>query len=228
MTNCQSLHLSFGFGNYPVARTSYAIGTVNSDDRRLIGETLSGHTAAFGELVVRYQDRLFNAVLRVVDHPEDAADVVQDSFVNAYQSLASFKGDAEFFTWLYRIAFNAAISWRRRKRNTVSLNAAVRGNPIPEPSDDALDARPGEAMERSEDEASLEEAMRKLSPEHRQVLVLKDLESRKYEEIAEILEVPIGTVRSRLHRARLELRDILVSNDTDALTTHPVEHADAE
>jgi RNA polymerase sigma-70 factor (ECF subfamily) len=183
---------------------------VNPDDRRLIRETLSGKSAAFGELVRRYQDRLYNAVLRVVDRPEDAADVVQDAFVNAYQSLRSFHGDAEFFTWLYRIAFNAAISWRRKQRNTLSLDADRGGMTLAEPMDNSRDARPGEAMERREDEARLSAALIRLSDDHRHVLVLKDLDGLKYEDIALILEVPIGTVRSRLHRARLELHDLLV------------------
>jgi RNA polymerase sigma-70 factor, ECF subfamily len=199
---------------------------VNSDDRRNIDATLSGQTAAFGELVRRHQDRLFNAVLRVVHRPEDAADVCQEAFVNAYQSLASFKGDAEFFTWLYRIAFNAAISWRRKQRGTVSLTGVNGRTPIPEPADDAVDSRPGESLERREDEVRLEAGLRMLSADHRRVLVLKDLQDCKYEEIAEILEVPIGTVRSRLNRARLELRTILERLD-GAKETPLVEHADA-
>lgn len=186
---------------------------MNADDRRLIRETLAGRSAAFGELVLRHQDRLHNAVLRVVDKPEDAADVVQEAFVSAYQSLKSFHGDSEFFTWLYRIAFNAAISWRRRQRITVSLDAAREGLSSVEPADTSRDVRPGEALERREDEAKLEAAIRRLSDDHRQVLVLKDLEDRKYEEIAEILNVPIGTVRSRLHRARLDLHDLLTKDD---------------
>jgi hypothetical protein len=113
----------------PVARNFPAPGLVrsadaivNTDDRRLIADCLAGHTPAFGDLVRRYQDRLFNAVLRVVDQPEDAADVVQDAFLNAYQSLNSFKGDSEFFTWLYRIAFNAAISLRRKRKAILSFD----------------------------------------------------------------------------------------------------------
>src|SRR5947209_5351797 len=100
---------------------------VNADDRRLIADTLDGRTDAFGELVRRYQDRLFNAVLRVMDNPEDAQDVVQDAFVNAYSSLGSFKGDAEFYTWLYRIAFNTAISARRKRRALISLETGREG-----------------------------------------------------------------------------------------------------
>jgi RNA polymerase sigma-70 factor (ECF subfamily) len=183
---------------------------VNPDDRRLINDTLGGRPAAFGELVRRHQDRLFNAVLRLTNHPDDALDVVQDAFVNAYQSLGSFKGDAEFYTWLYRIAFNTAISLKRRKRALVSLEASGRaGEAAIDPPDPSENNRPGAALERSEDEAALHAGLARLSHEHRAVLVLKDIEGMKYEQIAEVLGVPVGTVRSRLHRARLELRDLL-------------------
>src|SRR5262245_48495526 len=100
-------------GTLVLVRSSKRQADVNLDDRRLISASVNGQPAAFGDLVHRYQDRLFNAVLRVVDNPHDAQDVVQDAFVNAYQSLASFKGDAEFYTWLYRIAFNTAVSMKR-------------------------------------------------------------------------------------------------------------------
>lgn len=182
---------------------------MNTDDRRLIAECLAGNTPAFGTLVRRYQDRLYNAVLRVVDNGEDAGDVVQDAFLNAYQSLNSFKGDSEFFTWLYRIAFNAAISLRRKRKAVLSIDGADEEKGIGEPVDPSEYSRPGSTLERSEEDALLIAALGRLSPEHRVVLVLKDLEGQKYEEIAEVLDVPVGTVRSRLHRARLELRDLL-------------------
>ena len=182
---------------------------MNADDRRLIAECLHGRQEAFGELVRRYQDRLFNAVYRVVDHSEDAYDVVQDAFLNAYQSLNSFKGDSEFFTWLYRIAFNTAISLKRKKRLLLSLDGGRADEPVVEPIDGSEFTQPGTGLERTEEEARLQKALGRLSAEHRAVLVLKDLEGQRYEEIAEILDVPIGTVRSRLHRARLELRELL-------------------
>jgi RNA polymerase sigma-70 factor, ECF subfamily len=185
---------------------------VNADDRRLIAECLQGRREAFGELVRRYQDRLYNAVYRVVDNPEDAYDVVQDAFLNAYQSLNSFKGDSEFFTWLYRIAFNTAISLKRKKRVLLSLDGSRREEPIGEPIDGSELSQPGSGLERTEGEARLQKALSRLSAEHRAVLVLKDLEGQRYEDIAVILDVPIGTVRSRLHRARFELREILESN----------------
>src|SRR5437588_3618473 len=97
-------------------------GTVNPDDHRLIAECLQGRTAAFGELVRRYQDRLYNTVYRLVENAEDAQDVVQDAFLNAYQSLDGFKGDSLFFTWLYRIAVNTAISYKRKQRVPLSID----------------------------------------------------------------------------------------------------------
>jgi RNA polymerase sigma-70 factor, ECF subfamily len=184
---------------------------VSDEDRRLIAECLGGRQDAFGVLVSRYQGRLYNAVIRLVAHPEDAADIVQDAFLNAYQGLRTFKGDAELFTWLYRIAFNAAISLKRKKRATVSLGAGQEGGI--DPIDPSEYVRPGAALERSEEEAQLQHAMNRLSQEHQEVLILKDIEGLKYDELAEILGVPIGTIRSRLHRARLELRELLPSED---------------
>jgi RNA polymerase sigma-70 factor, ECF subfamily len=182
---------------------------VNSEDRRLINECLAGRSASFGELVLRYQDRLYNAVIRVVDHSDDALDVVQDAFVSAYQSLSTFKGESEFYTWLYRIAFNTAVSLKRRRRLTLSLDAYRDGENSADPIDQNQDLRPGFQLERSEEDAKLLEALSRLSAEHRIVLVLKDIECMKYEEIAATLDVPVGTIRSRIHRARLEMRELL-------------------
>ncbi len=193
---------------------------MNDDDRRLIAACLLGNRDAFGELVSRYQSRLYNAALRLVDTPEDAADVVQDAFLNAFQSLRSFKGDAEFFTWMYRIAFNVAITLKRKKKPTVSLNALEPGrNGSPkghEPIDGSEYVKPNAALERTEEEQLLHAALARLSGEHRDVLVMKDIDGLKYEEIADVLKVPIGTIRSRLHRARFELRELLEPLEANA------------
>jgi RNA polymerase sigma-70 factor (ECF subfamily) len=183
---------------------------VNDDDRRLIADCVNGRREAFGELVSRYHSRLYNAAVRLVDNLEDAADVVQDAFLTAYQSLFSFTGYTEFYTWLYRIAFNTAISLKRKQRTALSLDSPSAHYQGIEPDDPSEAARPGLAMERSEEEALVHTALARLSDEHRDVLVMKEIDGMKYEEIAEILGVPIGTIRSRLHRARLELRDVLV------------------
>ena len=183
---------------------------MSGDDDRLIADCLKGQTAAFGELVRRYQDRLFNTVFRLVDSAEDAQDVVQEAFLHAYQSLDRFKGESQFFTWLYRIAVNSAISLKRKQRIVVSLHLdRERQGGVPEPHDVSELSQPDLALERADEERRIQAALNRLSPEHRAVLILKDLEDQKYETMAEILQVPIGTIRSRLHRARLELREVL-------------------
>ncbi len=175
-------------------------------DATLISRTLAGEPAAFGELVLRYQDRLYNSLVRVLGSAEDARDAVQEAFVQAFVKLESFRGSSAFYTWLYRIAFNQAMSHARRKRPTQSLDdgRADRGR---EPVDGqpAPDAR----LDASERATQVHRALAELSAEFRQVIVLREMDGCKYEEIAEMLELPIGTVRSRLFRARLELRDRL-------------------
>ncbi len=182
---------------------------MTADDQRLIAECLRGNASAFGELVRRHQDRLFHTVYRMVNNAEDARDVVQEAFLSAYQSLDSFKGDSLFFTWLYRIAVNTVISLKRKQRVVLSIHASRDGEPMAEPPDLSEVNRPGHALEQAEQERRVQRALSRLSPEHRAVLVMKDMEGQKYEDIADVLSVPIGTIRSRLHRARLELREIL-------------------
>jgi RNA polymerase sigma-70 factor (ECF subfamily) len=151
--------------------------------------------------------------LRLLGSPEDAQDVLQDSFVRAFEKLDQFHGESSFYTWIYRIAVNLALSEYRRHRqrgrdrwaDPVSLNVAA------EPVDVSSETDPAIALERVERELIVQTALNELGPEHRAVVVLKDFDGRRYEEIASLLEIPIGTVRSRLHRARSELRERLRS-----------------
>jgi RNA polymerase sigma-70 factor, ECF subfamily len=191
---------------------------VNGTDRLLIADTLAGRSEAFGQLVMCYQDRLYNAIYRILDNAEDAQDVVQDSFVNAYQSLSSFKGESEFYTWLYRIAFNAAITLKRRRKTTLSIHQAIEGGVSHDPIDHSQDIGPGASLERLEEETKLYAALQRLSLEHRTVLVMNDIDGFKYDEIAETMGIPIGTVRSRIHRARQELRALLEPVEESAST----------
>jgi RNA polymerase sigma-70 factor (ECF subfamily) len=162
--------------------------------------------AEFGELVSLYQDRLYHTVLRLVGNADDARDVVQESFLRAYQFRYSFQGGSLFFTWLYRIAINSIISLKRKQRRQ-QPGAIQRA--IVDPLDSSHASQPSDAMEMAEQERRVHDALGKLSIEHREVLVMKDMEDMKYENMAEILGVPVGTIRSRLHRARLKLRHIL-------------------
>src|SRR5207248_8160558 len=117
-----------------------------------------------------------------------------DAFLNAYVSLGAFKGDAQFFTWLYRIAVNSAISMKRKQRVVLSVDAPGAAAAVPEPTDESESSRPGLAVERAEDVERLQAALNRLTPEHRTVLVLKEIDGQKYEAIAELLQVPIGTI----------------------------------
>ncbi len=177
-----------------------------NEDIQLIDDTLKGNSSAFGHLVTKYQDRLFNTLVHVLGCTEEARDVCQDAFVQSFVKLASFKRQSAFYTWLYRIAFNLASSRRRRHRPTMSVeqNRELTGDePI------SRGGGPSEPIERREQVAQVRSALAKLNEEFRSVLVLREIDGHDYETIAEMLELPLGTVRSRLHRARMELRDQL-------------------
>jgi RNA polymerase sigma-70 factor, ECF subfamily len=176
------------------------------DDAQLINETLSGDTAAFGQLVTLYQDRLYNTLAHVLGSSEDAYDVVQDAFVQAFLKLESFHRESAFYTWLYRIAFNVAISRRRRQKPSLSVEQAKESTGE-EPL--SRDEAPGGRLEQQERVCQVQAALALLSEEHRTVLVLREMDGCCYESIGEILDLPVGTVRSRLHRARLQLRELL-------------------
>jgi RNA polymerase sigma-70 factor, ECF subfamily len=177
-----------------------------NDDAQLIEQTLAGGSAAFGQLVEKYQDRLFNTVVHLTGNAEDARDVVQDAFVQAFLKLDTFQQTSAFFTWLYRIAFNLAASLRRRRRATVSVEQVREATGL-EPVDNGAD--PGGRLQQQERCRQVRQAIAELNEEQRAVLVLREIDGLCYESIAGILDLPVGTVRSRLHRARLQLREQL-------------------
>jgi RNA polymerase sigma-70 factor (ECF subfamily) len=157
-------------------------------------------------LVQRYQDRLYNTLLHVVGDHEEARDAVQDAFVQAFVKLHTFQGSSTFYTWLSRIAFNLAATRQRRKHYAGSIEQ-IRQRSGAEPVDQA--GGPAEQLERDERCRMVRAAIAALRQDHRAVLVLREIDGFCYETIAEILDLPVGTVRSRLHRARLQLREHL-------------------
>lgn len=175
-------------------------------DQALVEAAQRGDRDAFGQLVQRYQDRLYNTLLRIAGSHEDAADAVQDAFVQAYVKLDRFRGDSQFYTWLYRIAMNVALSRRRRRRPAPSIDAA-KESAGDEPVDHAQG--PADATLAGERAEQVQTALDELGEAHRKILVLREIEGCSYEAIADILQLPVGTVRSRLFRARLQLRDKL-------------------
>jgi RNA polymerase sigma-70 factor (ECF subfamily) len=176
------------------------------DESQLIDASLQGDSAAFGQIVQVHQQRLFNAMVLFCGNAAEAEDVVQDAFVQAYVNLAKFQQNSQFYTWLYRIALNTAISRKRRKRveSSVDKNREQAGL---EPIDEG-DA-PGDQMMREEQAVQVHQALAMLSEEHRSILVLREMDGCDYEQIAEILDINVGTVRSRLHRARMQMRERL-------------------
>ncbi len=183
------------------------------DDNTLIRLVLEGNTSAFDVIVRRYNTKVYSLAFRLLNSVEDAEDVAQDTFSQAFKALGGFRGTAKFYTWLFRITYNLAISQRRKRKPALSLNSQTDSQgEITLPSDDAS---PMKNMEDEEGKSLMDKALGMLSLDHRAGLVLKEIEGFSYEEIALSLGVPVGTVRSRLHRARLELRAILEKLDKE-------------
>jgi RNA polymerase sigma-70 factor, ECF subfamily len=177
-------------------------------DTECIAAVRGGDQAAFGQLVTKYQDRLFNTLTRLLGSADAAEDLTQDALVQAYLKLDTFQGNSAFYTWLYRIAFNLAMSHARRRR-PVSLPDRDDSSAPLEPTDNQ--PLPHEQMVTQEQIDSVSAAIDSLASEHREVVVLREIEGFDYEQIASILEIPIGTVRSRLFRARMQLKAKLVT-----------------
>jgi RNA polymerase sigma-70 factor (ECF subfamily) len=175
--------------------------TIN--DETLIEAVLGGNREAYGQLVAKYQPRLLRVVTQMVRHHAEAEDLVQEAFLQAYTHLNTFQQKSSFFTWLYRIAVNLVISQRRRKRPAVSLDA-LRDVAGEEPAD--RHELPADRLLRLERSTALRAALAKLDADHQDVLVLRAVQGFEYREIGTLLGLKMGTVRSRLHRARLSLR----------------------
>lgn len=175
----------------------------STDEVALIEAALSGDASAFESLVIRHQDRLHHAMIHVTGSVHDAEEVTQEAFIRAFVKLDTFQQNSQFFTWLYRVAFNIALSRKRRQKVRLSLDQ--QREEIGEEvvcGGEAVDAN----MIRQDDVSLVQMALQQLSDEHRSILVLREMNESSYEEMAEILELSIGTVRSRLNRARKQLR----------------------
>jgi RNA polymerase sigma-70 factor (ECF subfamily) len=174
------------------------------DPPGLLDRLRAGDPGAFEELVMTYQHRVFGVALRMLGSRSEAEDVAQEAFVRAHRGLREFRGDAALSTWLYAITSRLCLS----RLGTVERRFRREDPEVIERLGDA-GADPSAALERDEIRAALRRAIGELDEERRLVVVLRDLEGLPYEEIARALELPLGTVRSRLHRARMDLRDKL-------------------
>jgi RNA polymerase sigma-70 factor, ECF subfamily len=186
-----------------------------SADRLLIIRAQSGNSSAFNELIQQYEKAVFNFAYRLTGNYDDAHDVTQDAFIRAYNAIGSFRGDASFTTWLFRITTNVFLDERKKRKAhpTQSLDEVVQGEEsnltrqVEDPS-----AGPEALVTDRERIAVLNKAIHKLPEYQRAMVVMYHMEQKAYEEIAEILEIPIGTVKSRLNRARVALKDLLAAD----------------
>ena len=177
-------------------------------EQELVRAAAGGDTEAFARLVRTYENKIYSLAFRMCGSADDASDIAQEAFLAAWRGLPSFRGDSGFATWLYRLTSNAAIDYLRRQkkqRGDMSLDDEEMGL-------DAVDTGPGpqDAAERTEVRSAVAAGLQELSEGHRQVLVLREIQGLSYEEIADVLEVDLGTVKSRISRARSALRKILL------------------
>jgi RNA polymerase sigma-70 factor, ECF subfamily len=184
-----------------------------SEDLELIVRCRAGSLEAFSSIVTRYQDRVFNLAYRLLGDFEEAKDISQTAFVRAYESLEGFRGTSTFYTWLYRIVVNAALDARkarsRRPETGMEVMEDLASDRRRRPAGQTDGSDPVERVLGAERQQRIAEAIAGLDDEYRVVVLLRDVEGFDYAEIAEVTGLPAGTVKSRLHRARLLLRDRL-------------------
>ena len=180
-------------------------------DGPLVAGAVTGDAEAFRTLVERHQRRILALLQRLCGCPEQALDLAQETFLAAHRHLASFRQESRFSTWLHAIAVNQARAAARRHRPVAWLDAAGPEGRSQAAEPEAAGPAVSAGLEREELAARIGRALDRLDERFREVVVLADMQDASYEQIAEILEIPIGTVRSRLHRGRTELRSILAS-----------------
>jgi len=181
-------------------------------ETELIDRIVAGNPKSFEILVENYQQRIYATLLGVLGNRHDAEDTTQETFLTAFRKLDQFERRSSFYTWLHRIAFHLAIDLQRRKKRSkivYSNTDAMEPHRSSDRSSERSSQSPEAIAITNEAICQVQSALSKLHVEGRNIIVLRDVQGLDYSEIATLLEIPIGTVRSRLHRARLELREIM-------------------
>jgi len=211
-----------------VGNLASAIG-ITIEDAALVADLKAGSEEAFSILIAQYHQPLYSLVARSLNDPADAADITQEVFIKVFRSIRGFNGEASLRTWLYRIALHEASNqrrwWSRHKKQEVTIDSSSASDPD---EDDGLSLRatladrsdsPFDHASQSETRARVEAALREIPEAFRTVVILREIEGFAYEEISEILNVNLGTVKSRLTRGRSALRALLVSKSV--IVTQP-------
>lgn len=207
-----SPHISRSHMNSAEAKPSY--GAVELSDAELVIRSQSGDMGAFDQLVTRYRGKVYAMIVNMIHNEADAWDLAQDTFVKAWKALPRFEARSNFYTWLYRIAHNVTYDWLRKRRvrgDGTEFDDSIRVDSIESAAPTAPKpiSRPDESAEKSELRLRIEAAIGKLSPDHRDVILLKEIDGLKYQEIADRVGCSIGTVMSRLFYARKKLQTLL-------------------
>ncbi len=182
-------------------------------DAELVALSQKGDTGAFDILVTRYRGKVYAMIVNMIHNDADAWDLAQDAFLKAWKALPRFEARSNFYTWLYRITHNVTYDWMRKKKIQAGteFDDSIRTDRVEPGSPTAPKQifQPDENVQKSEVRKRIEEAIEELSPEHRAVILLKEVEGCRYQEIADILEISIGTVMSRIYYARQKLQTLL-------------------
>ena len=176
------------------------------DQEKIIARARRGDADAFEQLVVAYRDQVFRLALRMCGSEADADEVAQEAFLSAWKALPNFRGESQFSTWLYQLTTHAAIDLMRREKPQIAaadITEVSAADPAPSPQQQA---------EQSEQREIVRDAILQLAPEQREVVVLRFMEELSYEEIGAVLKLPSGTVKSRLNRAKAQLKEILLKS----------------
>ncbi len=196
----------------PVKPSGPVVSSARAEETQLIGRAQKGDLVAYDELVRRYQERIYATLYHMTSNHEDANDLTQEAFIKAYQALQSFKGGSSFYTWVYRIAVNKTINFLKQRKNRYAMSLNDLDFDVEKDPDLVAlvsDKTPRRDIVLGELHKKLNEAMQKLSEQHRLVVTLHDVQGLAHEEIAEIMQCNVGTVRSRLFYARQQLQGYL-------------------
>lgn len=184
-----------------------------TQEMAVVQRILGGDSNAFEILVIENQKRVYNLALKMVKNEEDALDLSQEAFLKAYRSLSQFRGDSTFSVWMYRLTSNVCIDFLRKKKKQNVISLVYTNKDEGDTEMEIADTRfsPEQQLEKSELRRAVAEGLDQLSEEHRQILIMREINGYTYEEIASALFLELGTVKSRIARARLALRTILES-----------------
>ena len=184
------------------------------EESRIVQKVLKGDVNAFETLVLAYEKNVYNIALRMTGNSEDASDMTQEAFIKAYNSLQSFRGDSKFSVWLYRIATNVCLDFLRSKSRRPTVSLSVEDNEGDEVQLDVADEiqSPELLLDRQMTRESVRRGLETLSPEYRQILLLREIQGLSYDEISQALGLEVGTVKSRIFRARKKLCAFLLQD----------------